>query len=88
MRLVSAHCSTASVFGLAATLSLCALLTGCPEKGSPSDKTSAEPEPVEPDDQGKIDDEPKKPASAASSRAPADDRNQDEAKDGKEEGGR
>ncbi|HYP89316.1 MAG TPA: hypothetical protein VEQ59_14215, partial [Polyangiaceae bacterium] len=39
-----------SIFGL---LALSSVLTGCPEKGGPADKTTAEPERAEPDDEGK-----------------------------------
>jgi hypothetical protein len=83
MRLASAR-SRALSLGLFA---LCAVLAGCPEKGGgPADKTTAEPEQAEPDDQGKLDEKAKKPAGAAPAAAPsaADDKKAD---DGKDEGG-
>jgi hypothetical protein len=40
------------IFGLFA---LGSVLTGCPEKAGPAEKTSAEPERTEPDDEGKAD---------------------------------
>lgn len=68
---------------------LSAVLAGCPEKGGgPADKTSAEPEAAEPDDQGKLDEKAKKPAAAAAAPAaapaPAEEK---KAEDGKDEGG-
>jgi hypothetical protein len=57
---------------------LCAMLGGCPEKGgAPADnKTTAEPERQEPDEEGKALGEAKKPAAA-----PAEEKKPDEAKD-------
>ena len=83
MRLAFAR-SRAVYLGLFA---LCSALAGCPEKGGgPADKTAAEPEQAEPDDQGKLDEKAKKPSSAAPAAAPsaADDK---KAEDGKDEGG-
>lgn len=45
-------------------LALCSVLTGCPEKGARPEKTTAEPERAEPDDEGKAA-EAKKPAAVA-----------------------
>ena len=49
MRLAS-YRNVVSLFG---SLALASVLTGCPEKGAPPDKTTAEPERAEPDDEGK-----------------------------------
>lgn len=67
-------------------LALSAALTGCPEKaGAPADKTVAEPERAEPDDDAKADDKAKKPGAPVPAAAPAA---ADEKKDdAKEEGG-
>ncbi|HYQ18750.1 MAG TPA: hypothetical protein VEQ58_23405 [Polyangiaceae bacterium] len=59
-----------SIFGF---LALSSVLTGCPEKSGPADKTTAEPERAEPDDEGKA----KAPAAAAPA-APADKKADDE----------
>ena len=60
-----------SLFGFFA---LCSVLAGCPEKGAPADKTTAEPERAEPDDEGKAaDTSAKKPAKAEPAPAPAAD---------------
>ena len=71
-----------TVLSLLSRLALVALssaLVGCPEKGgAPADKTTAEPERVEPDDGAKADE---KPAPAA---APAAEEKKDDAK---QEGG-
>ena len=68
MRLASVRSASVCI-GLFA---LCAVLTGCPEKGGgPADKTTAEPEHAEPDDQGKLDEKAKKPAAAAPAAAPS-----------------
>jgi hypothetical protein len=66
-----------SLFGFFA---LGSVLTGCPEKGAPADKTTAEPERAEPDDEGKAADT-KRPAAPAPAAAPADDKKPDEDKD-------
>ena len=68
-----------SLFGF---LALGSVLTGCPEKGAPADKTTAEPERAEPDDEGKAADT-KHPAAApaAAPAAPADDKKPDDDKD-------
>jgi hypothetical protein len=78
MRLAQ-HKSVLTVFGFFA---LCSVLAGCPEKGAPPDKTTAEPERAEPDDEGKAADtkDAKKPAAAAPA-APAEDKKPDEDKD-------
>ena len=75
MRLVSYH----NVLTLFGGFVLCSTLTGCPEKGGPGDKTSAEPERQEPDDEGKAAGE-KKPAAPAAA-APAEEKKPDEEKD-------
>jgi hypothetical protein len=77
MRLVSLRNSLPTVGFLA----LCSMLAGCPEKGgAPADnKTTAEPERQEPDDEGKTPADAKKPAPAPA--APADEKKPDEAKD-------
>jgi|GEM_PF-6881070 len=77
MRLAS-YRNVVSLFG---SLALASVLTGCPEKGAPPDKTTAEPERAEPDDEGRAT-ETKKPAAAA----PADDKKAD-ADDDKDKGG-
>ncbi len=59
-------------------LALSTLLTGCPEKGAPADKTGAEAEHPEPDDQGKLDANGKKPAAAA----PAEEKKAEEREEG------
>lgn len=79
MRLAS-YRNVLSLFGF---LALGSVLTGCPEKGAPADKTTAEPEErAEPDDEGKAADT-KRPAAApaAAPAAPADDKKPDEDKD-------
>ena len=70
---------------LATFLALASGLTGCPEKGAPADKTVAEPEQAEPDDQGKLDEKAKKPASSAPAAAAAGE--EKKADQEKEEGG-
>ena len=70
-----------TVFGFSA---LCSVLTGCPEKGAPPDKTTAEPERAEPDDEGKAANDRKPaaaPAPAPAPAAPADDKKPDDDKD-------
>jgi len=74
MRLASNR-NLLSIFGF---LALSSVLTGCPEKGG-ADKTTAEPERPEVDDQGKAA-ETKKPAAAAPA-APAEGKKADEEKD-------
>lgn len=69
-----------NVVSLFGSLALASVLTGCPEKGAPPDKTTAEPERAEPDDEGKAADT-KKPAPAPAAAAPADDKKPDEDKD-------
>ena len=69
-----------NVVSLFACLALASVLTGCPEKGATPDKTTAEPERAEPDDEGKAADT-KKPAAAPPAAAPADDKKPDEDKD-------
>jgi hypothetical protein len=78
MRLVSPR----NVVPLFAVLALAPALVGCPEKGAPPDKTSAEPERAEPDDEGKAADA-KRPtaAPAAAPAAPAEDKKPDDDKD-------
>ena len=72
------YSSVLCLFGFSA---LCVVLTGCPEKGAPADKTTAEPERQEPDDEGKGADA-KKPATAAPApAAPADAKKPDDDKD-------
>jgi hypothetical protein len=68
-----------AVFGFSA---LCSVLTGCPEKGAPPDKTTAEPERNEPDDEGKAADT-KRPAASAPApvAAPVEDKKPDDDKD-------
>jgi hypothetical protein len=85
MRIASAR-SRAVYFGL---LALCSVLAGCPEKGGgAADKTVAEPEQAEPDDQGKLDVKTKKPAAGAAAPAAAPSAADDKkADDGKDEGG-
>lgn len=72
------------LMGLGALVAVGLALTGCPEKaGAPTDKTTAEPERVEPDD-GAADDKAKKPAAAAEPAAAppaADEKKPDENKD-------
>jgi len=71
------------VFGLFA---LCSVLTGCPEKAGPAEKTSAEPERTEPDDEGKAD--TKRPAAAPpAAPAPAPAAEKKEKDDDKDKGG-
>lgn len=74
-----------NVLALSGSLTLGALLGACPENGSASHKTVAEPERAEPDDDGKAVDGQKNavPAAAppAPAAAPADDRKPDEDKD-------
>ena len=69
-----------NVVSLLGFLALASVLTGCPEKGAPPDKTTAEPERAEPDDEGKAADT-KKPAAAPAPAAPADDKKPDDDKD-------
>ena len=70
MRLASVRSAAASI-GPISLFALCSVLAGCPEKGGgPADKTVAEPEQPEPDDQGKLNEKAKKPAAAAAA-APA-----------------
>jgi len=76
MRLAS-YRNVLTLFGCFA---LCSTLAGCPEKGGPADKTSAEPERQEPDDEGKAAGAEKKPAAPAAA-APADEKKPDEDKD-------
>ncbi len=57
---------------------LSSVLVGCPDKGSSADKTTAEPERAEPDDEGKLGD--RKPAAPAPA-APVEDKKPDEDKD-------
>ena len=82
MRLAS-YRTVLSLFGFVA---LGSLLSGCPEKGAPPDKTTAEPERNEPDDEGKATDS-KKPSAVAPAHAPApapapaDDKKADDEKD-------
>lgn len=79
MRLASVRSAAVCI----ASFALCSVLAGCPEKGGgPADKTVAEPEQAEPDDQGKLDEKAKKPAAAAPSAA-----GEKKADDGKDEGG-
>jgi hypothetical protein len=62
MRLASIQ----SALGFVGFFALCTALAGCPEKGGgAADKTTAEPEHAEPDDQGKLDEKAKKPAAGA-----------------------
>jgi hypothetical protein len=75
MRLASNR-NVLSVFGF---IALSAVLAGCPDKSAPGEKTTAEPERAEPDDEGKAI-EAKKPAAAASV-APADPKKPDDDKD-------
>ena len=86
MRLASVRSASVCVTFFA----LCSLLAGCPEKGGgPADKTTAEPEHAEPDDQGKIDEKTKKAAgapAAAPAAAPAGD-GKEKKEDAKDEGG-
>lgn len=67
-------------------IALASVLVGCPEKGAPADKPSAEPERAEPDDEGKAADT-KKPAAAAPAPAPAADDKDDKKDDEKDKGG-
>jgi hypothetical protein len=75
--------TTKSASVLLSFFALSAVLAGCPEKGGgPADKTSAEPEHAEPDDQGKLDEKAKKPAAAAAApAAPGEEKKPDDAKD-------
>lgn len=77
MRLAS-YRNVLSLFGF---LALGSVLTGCPEKGAPADKTTAEPERAEPDDEGKAAADTKHAAPTAAPAAPADDKKPDEDKD-------
>jgi len=72
---------TSTAASLCGASALAFVLSGCPDKGSASDKVTAEPEQAETDDQGKLDAKGKKPAAADK------DEKADEAKDGKDEGG-
>ena len=74
MRLASTR-NVLSIFGL---LALSSVLTGCPEKGGPADKTTAEPERAEPDDEGKA--KPLAPA-AAPAAPPTEGKKADDDKD-------
>jgi hypothetical protein len=79
MRLASSR-NVLTLFGFFA---LCSVLAGCPEKGGPAEKTTAEPERAEPDDEGKGA-EAKRPAATAPAPAPApaaDDKKPDDDKD-------
>jgi hypothetical protein len=76
MRLVSPR----NVVPLLAALALVPALSGCPEKGAPADRTSAEPERAEPDDEGKAADT-KRPAAPPPAAAPAEDKKPDDDKD-------
>lgn len=67
--------STRNLLSLLGFFALSSVLTGCPEKGG-ADKTSAEPERPEVDDQGKAA-ETKKPAAPAPG-APADKKPEEE----------
>lgn len=79
--------TTQSASVLLSFFALSAVLAGCPEKGGgPADKTSAEPEHAEPDDQGKLDEKAKKPGAGAPAAAPAP-AEEKKADDGKDEGG-
>jgi hypothetical protein len=73
--------SSRHVLVLFGFVALSTLLAGCPEKGAPPDKTTAEPERAEPDaDEGKG--EPKKAAAPTPAAAPAaDDKKPDDDKD-------
>jgi hypothetical protein len=82
MRLAS-YRNVLSLFGF---LALASVLTGCPEKGAPPDKTTAEPERAEPDDEGKAADTKKPAAPPPAAAAPADDKKPDDDKD-KDKGG-
>ena len=79
MRLASSA-NAVSLFGL---LAVCSVLTGCPEKGTPADKPTAEqPERAEPDDEGKAATDTKKPLQPTPAAAPAaDDKKPDDDKD-------
>jgi hypothetical protein len=80
--------STKSASVLLSFLALSAVLAGCPEKGGgPADKTSAEPEHAEPDDQGKLDEKAKKPGTAAPAAAAPGTGEEKKVDDGKDEGG-
>jgi hypothetical protein len=71
----------ASCLVLFGFVALSALLTGCPEKGAPADKTTAEPERAEPDADDKGG-EAKKAAAPTPAAAPAaDDKKPDDDKD-------
>ncbi|HKY40277.1 MAG TPA: hypothetical protein VJN18_30290 [Polyangiaceae bacterium] len=73
-----------TVLTLLSLIALSATLVGCPEKaGAPADKTTAEPERVEPDDEAKADDKKKPAAAAPAAPAAADEKKED----AKEEGG-
>jgi hypothetical protein len=88
MRLASVR-SAAESIGLVSLFALCSVLAGCPEKGGgAADKTVAEPEQAEPDDQGKLAEKTKKPAAGAATPAAAPSAADDKkADDGKDEGG-
>jgi hypothetical protein len=64
------------IFGLFA---LCSVLSGCPEKAGPAEKTTAEPERTEPDDEGKAD--TKRPAAAPPAAPTAEKKEKDDDKD-------
>jgi hypothetical protein len=69
------------VLSLVSLVSLTAL-TGCPEKGGPAEKTNAEPERAEPDDEGKTTTEAKRPAApVVAPKEKDDDKKPDEDKD-------
>ena len=74
MRLASSR----SVLPLFAFFALGSVLTGCPEKGGPADKTTVEPERAEPDDEGKAAADTKHPAAAAPAAAPDDKKPEDD----------
>ena len=76
MRLVS-YRNVVSLFG---SVALASVLTGCPDKSAPPDKTTAEPERAEPDDEGKAADT-KRPMAPPPAAAPAEDKKPDEDKD-------
>jgi hypothetical protein len=71
-----------NVLTLFGFFALCSVLTGCPEKGAPADKTTAEPERAEPDDEGKAA-EAKKAAAPLRTAAPlpADEKKPEDDKD-------
>jgi len=74
--------STRNLLSLFGFLALSSVLVGCPDKDAPAEKTTAEPERAEPDDEGKAADI-KKPAAPAA--APADAKKPED--DDKDKGG-